>query len=542
MPELNDAELVNLARDGDPVAFRLLVERHQPMVRARAGQLCANPSDTDDVVQETFLRAFIALDRLREPGKVAAWLAGITANVCRGLWRGDQPALLPDWPESLHPVAADGVPSADDIDRVDAVRAAMAELSALQRQTVVKRYYQDDAAGAGAARASLHKARRRMRAYLTEHRPDLVPRRPQMTTVRIARVGLRDPEHGPRGPRAPRFGVILADEEGRELPVWLLNFDGLRLRRLSEAADTADALTARMLRAIGSTVTGVEIGELGPEVTAARITIDDRQVTARVVEGLAVAIATGAPVRVADAVMDRLAVPAGTTPIREPGRKPNARPVPRRSNRPRYSPRNLTFADGLNGWRFGGSFAEHLSESHWRDYISETENGTAAIASAVPEPAGFAMLGQEVYAEDYRDSLVTFRAEFRVTSDRAGLFLRVNEGRPIRGPLTEQAAFADPDNNATIIAPDPEWTSHEVSARVPPDGDIILFGIFLAGSGRLEMRRPELRSLSHEHLAGAVGDERRRAARRGQGLHRRGGNRHDRWVPGNRRAGGAGHR
>ena len=365
-----------------------------------------------------------------------------------------------------------------------------------------------------------------------------------MTAVRIARVGLRDPEHGPRGPRVPHFAVVLADEEGgRELPVWLLNFDGLRLRRLSDAADTADALTARMLQAVGATVTGVEIAELGPEVTAARIGINGRQVTARVVEGLAVAIATGAPVRVADAVMDRLAVPIGTTPVRKPGPKlPGPRLAPRRSNRPRYSPRNLTFAEGLSGWRFGGSFAEHLSESHWHDYTCETEDGTVAIASAVDEPAGFAMLGQEVYAEDYRDCLLTFRAEFRVTADRAGLFLRVNEGRPIRGPLTERAAFADPDNNATVVAPDREWTSHEVSARVPPDGDIILFGIFLAGPGRIEMRSPELRSLSHEHLAGTVGDERRRAAGRGEGLHRRGGHRHDRGVPGDRRAGGAGRR
>jgi RNA polymerase sigma-70 factor (ECF subfamily) len=103
------------------------------MIRARAGQLCANPSDTDDVVQETFLRAFIALDRLRDPDKFAAWLAGITANVCRGLWRESPLALLPDWPEPLHPVTADGVPSVDDIDRADAVRAAMAELSPAQR-------------------------------------------------------------------------------------------------------------------------------------------------------------------------------------------------------------------------------------------------------------------------------------------------------------------------------------------------------------------------------------------------------------------------
>jgi hypothetical protein len=36
MPDISDGELVLLARDGDQVAFRLLVERHQSMVRARA--------------------------------------------------------------------------------------------------------------------------------------------------------------------------------------------------------------------------------------------------------------------------------------------------------------------------------------------------------------------------------------------------------------------------------------------------------------------------------------------------------------------------
>ena len=74
-PGISDGDLVRLARDGDPVAFRLLVERHQPMVRARAAGLCANASDVDDIMQEVFLRAFIALDRLREPDRFAGWLA-----------------------------------------------------------------------------------------------------------------------------------------------------------------------------------------------------------------------------------------------------------------------------------------------------------------------------------------------------------------------------------------------------------------------------------------------------------------------------------
>jgi len=199
--------------------------------------------------------------------------------------------------------------------------------------------------------------------------------------------------------------------------------------------------------------------------------------------------------------MDRLAVPAGTTPVRAagPGGDPGTaargpgEPVRRRPGRPRYSPRNVTFADGLDGWLFGGSFTENVSDSHWHDYECVAEDGTAAIASAVPEPAGFAMLGQEVYADDYRGSTVVFRGEFRVPEGRAGLFLRVNEGRPIRGPLTGQAAFADPDNNATPVANDPGWAPHQLSARVPADVDAVVFGIFLAGPGRIELRNPELR-------------------------------------------------
>lgn len=191
--EVPDGELVRVARDGDPVAFRLLVERHLPMVRARAARLCANPSDVDDIVQESFLQAFIAMDRLRDPDLFANWLAGVVHNVCRNLWRRNQLTLLPEWPEPLHPAAADGLPSADDLDRVEALVAALATLPAGQRRAVTLHYYADlppaqIAEPAGAARASLHKARLRLRAYLTEHRPDLVPaasRRIAMTSVRI---------------------------------------------------------------------------------------------------------------------------------------------------------------------------------------------------------------------------------------------------------------------------------------------------------------------------------------------------------------------
>jgi hypothetical protein len=263
-------------------------------------------------------------------------------------------------------------------------------------------------------------------------------------------------------------------------------------------------------------VTGVDIDELGPEVTAARIAVNGpagpQQVTARLADGLAVAITTGAPVRVAETVMDWLAVPAapsspGRSDYSGPGSSDHPRATPGvpakpgalvrapRRPRPRYEPRNLTFADGLDGWLFGGSFTEHASQPHWHDYACAAEHGAAVISSAVPEPAGFAMLGQEVFADDYRGVTVIFRGEFRVQADtpgRVGMFLRVNEGHAVRGPLTQRSVFADPDNNITPIPDAAEWTWHEVAARVPDGSDAVVFGIFLAASGRIELRNPAL--------------------------------------------------
>ena len=242
--QISDGDLVRLARDGDQVAFRLLVERHQPMARARAWRLCPNPSDVDDIVQESFLQAFIALDRLRDPDRFAGWLAGIVLNVCRGVARRAPVTLLPDWPEPLHPASADGLPSAEDLDRADVLRAAVAGLPAGQRRAVALHYYADLPPGqiaekAGAARASLHKARLRLRAYLTEHRPDLVPaasRRTHMTAIRVARVERHIPP-GPVPTHHPSYVIVLADDAGRrELPIWLLADDGLRLSQLLEPA------------------------------------------------------------------------------------------------------------------------------------------------------------------------------------------------------------------------------------------------------------------------------------------------------------------
>ncbi|MGH3171549.1 MAG: RNA polymerase sigma factor [Trebonia sp.] len=157
--DVSDGDLVRLAQGGDAVSFRLLIERHQAMVRARARQSATDPGNVDDIVQESFLQAFLALGRLRDPDRFGAWLAGIVRNVARGLRRRAPVTLLPEWPEPLHPVSADGLPSAEDMDRADALRAAVADLPAGQRRAVALHYYADVPAGRvgeppGAGRAS----------------------------------------------------------------------------------------------------------------------------------------------------------------------------------------------------------------------------------------------------------------------------------------------------------------------------------------------------------------------------------------------------
>lgn len=335
-----------------------------------------------------------------------------------------------------------------------------------------------------------------------------------MTTVRIARAERRIPP-GPEPIGFPSQVIMLADDAGRrELPVWTQQLDSRRLRQLFEPATdlenagtaqarTADELTARLLRAAGARVTGVDIDELGPEIAVARINLagpaGTRHVTAGLTEGLAVAITAGAPVRVADSVLDRLAVPVpddgGPVPLPEPAA---ALAVLSPGRRPRYEPRNLAFADDLDRWALGGTFTGHASDSHWRDYACSAADGTAALYSTVPGPAGFAFLGQEIFADDYRGAVVTFRGEFRTqdgeadAASRAGLFLRVVRGRDTRQPLTERAAVDDPDNTIVTVPGDRGWASAQVTVPIPDDASTVVFGIFLAGRGRIELRNAQL--------------------------------------------------
>ena len=112
------------------------------------------------------------------------------------------------------------------------------------------------------------------------------------------------------------------------------------------------------------------------------------------------------------------------------------------------------------------------------------------LSAAVPQPEGFAWLAQEIFADDYRGATVTFRGQFRAPegAGRAGLFLRVMKPRDLRGPMTAQAALADPANHIVTLEGPGDWTTREVTAPVPDDANTVAFGVFLVGPGQIELR------------------------------------------------------
>jgi RNA polymerase sigma-70 factor (ECF subfamily) len=90
----SEADLVRRLRQRDESAFRILVERHEAVVRAYAAGLLRDPHEAEDAAQETFLRAFRRLGAYRGEGTLLAWLLRICRNHCLDRLRARPPQAV----------------------------------------------------------------------------------------------------------------------------------------------------------------------------------------------------------------------------------------------------------------------------------------------------------------------------------------------------------------------------------------------------------------------------------------------------------------
>lgn len=183
-PGATDRELVDAARSGDVAAYGVLVGRYQPRIVRLAAHMLKNQSDAEDVAQETFVRAFRALERFDGRSEPFTWIYRIAINLSLNVLRArrvrkhattdDDPRLEAELVER-RPGYAD--PGSDSSDRevFQKLADAMEKLSDSLRTTLilvcVDGVSHTDAAKIlgcpeGTVAWRVHEARRKLREHL----------------------------------------------------------------------------------------------------------------------------------------------------------------------------------------------------------------------------------------------------------------------------------------------------------------------------------------------------------------------------------------
>ncbi|HLY20431.1 MAG TPA: sigma-70 family RNA polymerase sigma factor [Bryobacteraceae bacterium] len=150
--ELTDSVAVAQARAGDSGAFRVLVERHSRNLFRLAYRMTGHQEDAEDVVQETFLRAYRQLSKFDERASFGTWLYRIAANCSLDLIRvrkrrGEHQEAAPEEgaPDPIQSLP-DGAPTPDRLAMSGEVERKVADvldgLSAMERTAFVLRHYE----------------------------------------------------------------------------------------------------------------------------------------------------------------------------------------------------------------------------------------------------------------------------------------------------------------------------------------------------------------------------------------------------------------
>ena len=182
MDATETAAVLARARQGDSDAFRALVEQHSRSVFRLAYRMTGNEQDAEDVVQESFLRAYRQLGRFESRANFGTWLYRIVSNCSVDLIRAKQSRhdmsrndSLDDAVELPAVNAAGPERMAQSAQIEERVQHALRELSPLERAAFTLRHYEgrsiDEISstlglGTSAAKHSVFRAVKKLRLAL----------------------------------------------------------------------------------------------------------------------------------------------------------------------------------------------------------------------------------------------------------------------------------------------------------------------------------------------------------------------------------------
>jgi len=186
MQSESDLDLVASARAGDVAAYGRFVQRHQQRVYRLALHMLKQKADAEDVTQETFVRAWSALDRFDGRSEPFTWVYRIAVNLSLNVLRArrtrpqapiDDDARVEALLAEYRRGPGDPLVNSENRQLVSALLRAMESLSETLRTTLVlvavDGMSHGDAASIlgcpeGTVAWRVHEARRKLRAALSE--------------------------------------------------------------------------------------------------------------------------------------------------------------------------------------------------------------------------------------------------------------------------------------------------------------------------------------------------------------------------------------
>jgi RNA polymerase sigma factor (sigma-70 family) len=140
---MNDEELLELVRRGDPSGTSALFEKYSAPLLRFSDRMLHDRGEAEEVTQEVFLKMISRADQYDGRASVSSWLYAIAANACRDRLRRHRRAVMVPL-EAVAEIASSGEGVEDrilDRQRKAAVRRALSRLSADQREALVLARY-----------------------------------------------------------------------------------------------------------------------------------------------------------------------------------------------------------------------------------------------------------------------------------------------------------------------------------------------------------------------------------------------------------------
>jgi RNA polymerase sigma-70 factor (ECF subfamily) len=203
--DTRDEELVRRAQDGDADAFGELVERYRSKMYRLARPMTKTDEDAEDVIQESFFKAYRSLSRFRRESKFSTWLYRITVNhALMKLRRKEIDSIPLDTPErdgkhaastSIHDTAPDPLARLVKVESRKTLDNAIAGLPTRDRTVLTLRYIEELSTNetgrmldlsTSAIKSRLFRARSALRAELLRHDDARVSKRQPESLCSVA--------------------------------------------------------------------------------------------------------------------------------------------------------------------------------------------------------------------------------------------------------------------------------------------------------------------------------------------------------------------